>query len=93
MLSLALSLHARAASPLSHTHAHARTGGAPPPPPPRAVGTPWAVSMAEGRWRLYYSGRSAATGGAWEGLGLALSEELPRFQGAPSAFRRRPPTA
>ena len=89
MLSLALSLHARAASPLSHTHAHARTAH----PPTRAVGTPWAVSMAEGRWRLYYSGRSAATGGAWEGLGLALSEELPRFQGAPSAFRRRPPTA
>ena len=22
-----------------------------------AVGSPWAVSMARGRWRLYYSGR------------------------------------
>jgi hypothetical protein len=45
--------------------------------------------MAGGRWRLYYAGRKAA-GGAWQGIGLALSEEGgPTFQGAPTAFKRR----
>lgn len=56
-----------------------------------SVGTPWAVSMAEGRWRLYYSGRQARAGGGWGGIGLALSTEGALFEGAPSEFRRRAP--
>jgi hypothetical protein len=40
-----------------------------------SVGTPCAVSMAKGKWRLYYSGRRTATSGPWEGIGLALSED------------------
>ncbi|KAL4553297.1 hypothetical protein Ndes2526B_g03164 [Nannochloris sp. 'desiccata'] len=40
-----------------------------------SVGTPCAVSMAKGKWRLYYSGRKTATSGPWEGIGLALSED------------------
>jgi hypothetical protein len=40
-----------------------------------SVGTPCAVSMAKGKWRLYYSGRKTTTSGPWEGIGLALSEE------------------
>ncbi|KAI3438045.1 hypothetical protein D9Q98_000488 [Chlorella vulgaris] len=53
------------------------------------VGCPWAVSMAGGAWRLYYSGRAAAGGGAWSGIGLARSVEGGSvFQGAPSQFER-----
>ncbi len=52
------------------------------------VGTPWAVSMAGGRWRLYYAGRAGAAG-AWRGIGLALSEDGGEFMGAPTRFRRR----
>eukprot|EP00887_Chlorella_sp_A99_P007636 scaffold20.g7636.t1 len=56
-----------------------------------AVGTPWAVSMAEGRWRLYYAGRRGAHGGGWEGIGLALSREGELYDGAPTRFERRQP--
>ena len=59
-----------------------------------SVGTPWAVSMAEGRWRLYYSGRTSRRGSGWEGIGLALSNAAGgQFEGAPSAFKRRAPKA
>lgn len=56
------------------------------------VGTPWAVSMAQGKWRLYYSGRSTRGAGPWEGIGLALSDggEV-TAEGAPSLFKRRSP--
>lgn len=56
-----------------------------------SVGTPWAVSMAQGRWRLYYSGRAEPTNGAWRGIGLALSEADGRTgsNGAPVVFKRR----
>jgi hypothetical protein len=54
-----------------------------------SIGTPWAVSMAQGRWRLYYAGRNGATG-AWNGIGLALSNaDGPILDGAPLSFRRR----
>jgi hypothetical protein len=36
------------------------------------VGAPCAVSMAAGRWRLYYAGRDSKQG-PWQGVGLALS--------------------
>lgn len=51
------------------------------------VAAPCAVSMAEGRWRLYYSGRSAE--GVWGGVGVALSEDGETWNGAPIKFRRR----
>lgn len=51
-----------------------------------SVGTPWAVSMAQGKWRLYYSGRSGKEG-AWEGIGLALGES--GDDGLPREFTRR----
>lgn len=57
-----------------------------------AVGQPCAVAMAEGRWRLYYTGRSAGPGSSrpWEGIGLALSDATaPMFEGIPSKFKRR----
>lgn len=55
-----------------------------------AVGTPWAVSMAKGRWRLYYAGRKELSAGAWEGIGLALSEDgATTSDGAPIKFKRR----
>ncbi len=54
-----------------------------------AVGCPWAVSMAGGRWRLYYSGRPQRGGGAWRGIGMARSVEGgPSFEGAPLRFAR-----
>ena len=54
------------------------------------VGTPWAVSMAAGKWRLYYSGRGEKSGGPWQGIGLALSEDgVVTAGGAPAQFRRR----
>lgn len=53
------------------------------------VGAPWAVSMAKGIWRLYYSGRQQRGGGAWQGIGMARSAEGgPAFQGAPTQFAR-----
>lgn len=59
------------------------------------VGCPWAVSMAGGRWRLYYSGRPQRGGGAWRGIGMARSVEgAPLFEGAaPQQFRRYAPKA
>lgn len=56
------------------------------------VGTPWAVSMAQGKWRLYYSGRSTRGSGPWEGIGLALScDGQVTAEGAPASFKRRSP--
>ena len=62
------------------------------------VGCPWAVSMAAGKWRLYYSGRGGGGGGgggagdgggAWRGIGMARSVEGgSTFQGAPTQFQR-----
>lgn len=52
------------------------------------VGAPCAVSMAGGKWRLYYAGKGTAGPGAWSGVGLALSEGE-TFKGAPVRFRRR----
>ena len=54
-----------------------------------AVGSPCAVSMAEGRWRLYYGGRRAGDGGAWSGIGVALSASGATFEGVPVSFERR----
>jgi hypothetical protein len=54
-----------------------------------AVGCPWAVSMAGGKWRLYYSGRAMREGGAWRGIGMARSVDgAQSFRGAPTQFRR-----
>lgn len=53
------------------------------------VGCPWAVSMAGGRWRLYYSGRQQCGGGGWRGIGMARSVEGgPAFQGVPTRYER-----
>lgn len=57
-----------------------------------SVGTPWAVSMAKGRWRLYYSGMSEDNvGGAWSGIGVAMSkvDSSENFLGAPVEFERK----
>ncbi|WPT17716.1 hypothetical protein PSENEW3_00005718 [Picochlorum sp. SENEW3] len=55
-----------------------------------SVGTPWAVSMAKGRWRLYYSGSDKAHGSSWNGIGVALSDpEGQVFHGAPVTFTKR----
>jgi hypothetical protein len=51
------------------------------------VGTPCAVSMAAGKWRLYYAGRGGD--GVWGGIGVALSQEGDLFHGAPTKFARR----
>jgi hypothetical protein len=51
-----------------------------------SVGTPCAVSMAKGTWRLYYSGRKTVSSGPWEGVGLALSED---GSGGLLKFKRR----
>lgn len=53
----------------------------------REVGTPCAVSMAAGKWRLYYAGRDSE--GVWGGVGVALSQDGDRFEGAPTKFTRR----
>lgn len=59
-----------------------------------AVGCPCAVSMAGGKWRLYYAGRQQRQGGAWRGIGLARSDETaPRHLGAPTRFVRHQPEA
>jgi predicted GH43/DUF377 family glycosyl hydrolase len=57
-----------------------------------SVGTPWAVSMSKGRWRLYYSGRESGSRGAWDGIGVAMSskeEDAQKFCGAPVTFEKR----
>ncbi|KXZ52088.1 hypothetical protein GPECTOR_10g1111 [Gonium pectorale] len=54
------------------------------------VGSPCAVSMSAGRWRLYYGGRKQSGTGPWQGIGLALSVEGgPAFERVPVQFRRR----
>lgn len=55
-----------------------------------AVGQPCGVSMAAGKWRLYYSGKSDASAPRpWDGIGLALSDmEGPMFEGYPASFKR-----
>jgi hypothetical protein len=59
-----------------------------------AVGCPWAVSMAGGAWRLYYSGRQQAGSGGWGGIGMARSHDsAAKFQGAPTRFQRHGPTS
>lgn len=53
------------------------------------VGCPWAVSMAGGNWRLYYSGRPQRGTGGWRGIGLARSVEgAPQHEAAPTRFER-----
>ena len=53
------------------------------------VGCPWAVSMAGGKWRLYYSGRAQRGAGAWRGIGMARSVEGgPAFEGGAMQFQR-----
>jgi hypothetical protein len=54
------------------------------------VGSPCAVPMSGGRWRLYYAGRGDGGDGAWSGIGLALGSL------AEGPFKRRaggPPAA
>eukprot|EP00879_Flechtneria_rotunda_P022777 GHRR01024054.1.p1 GENE.GHRR01024054.1~~GHRR01024054.1.p1 ORF type:complete len:357 (+),score=108.66 GHRR01024054.1:488-1558(+) len=53
-----------------------------------SVGTPSAVAMSLGKWRLYYAGRSAQLG-PWEGIGVALGG--PNSEGSSSelTFKRR----
>ncbi|GLC40941.1 hypothetical protein PLESTB_000964300 [Pleodorina starrii] len=54
------------------------------------VGSPCAVSMSAGRWRLYYGGRRQSGRGPWQGIGLALSVEGgATFEGVPVEYRRR----
>ncbi|GMH36376.1 hypothetical protein BSKO_04244 [Bryopsis sp. KO-2023] len=54
-----------------------------------SIGSPWAVSMAGGRWRLYYAARKDATG-SWDGIGLALSvTDGETFEGIATEFKRR----
>lgn len=56
------------------------------------VGSPCAVSMSAGKWRLYYCGRKERGPGPWQGIGLALSVDgCPSFEGVPTQFRRRAP--
>lgn len=57
-----------------------------------SVGTPWAVSMAKGRWRLYYAGTPEdMVGGAWSGIGVAMSkpDSSGNFFGAPVEFEKK----
>lgn len=56
-----------------------------------SVGAPCGVSMAAGKWRLYYAGRQQAEPGPWQGIGLALSmDEGQTFEKVPVTFRRVP---
>lgn len=52
------------------------------------VGAPYAVSMAAGKWRLYYAGRRAGES-AWSGIGVALSAEQAEVLAPPTQFARR----
>lgn len=56
------------------------------------VGHPCAVSMAAGKWRLYYAGKGKGTDEGprpFDGIGLALSiNEGPMFEGYPASFKR-----
>ncbi len=56
-----------------------------------SVGSPCAVAMAYGKWRLYYSGRSQAGPGQWEGIGLALTADVgdADYEGIMLSFKRR----
>lgn len=56
-----------------------------------SIGTPWAVSMAKGRWRLYYAGvDKERKGSSWAGIGVAVSKkESEKFEGGPIEFDRR----
>ena len=54
-----------------------------------AVGAPCAVPMAGGRWRLYYAGRGGSGAGAWEGIGLALSQAPEGGDPFAQPFKRR----
>ncbi|EIE20651.1 hypothetical protein COCSUDRAFT_30400 [Coccomyxa subellipsoidea C-169] len=55
------------------------------------VGSPCAVPMADGRWRLYYHGLRQK-GGSASGVGLALTdkESSEEFEGVRVAFNKRP---
>lgn len=53
-----------------------------------SVGTPCAVAMSEGRWRLYYAGRSQQHG-PWEGIGLALGVADSSSGQVQISFKRR----
>lgn len=54
-----------------------------------SVGTPCAVSMAGGSWRLYYSGKQQTGPGAWTSIGMALNtEDSDQFEGIQIAFKR-----
>lgn len=52
------------------------------------VGSPCAVSMAGGRWRLYYAGKKHRDS-AWQGIGVALSADDRIVSTAPTQFARR----
>jgi hypothetical protein len=53
-----------------------------------SVGTPCAVPMSAGRWRLYYAGRAQAEG-PWEGIGVALGGREDGSTTGPMSFKRR----
>lgn len=53
-----------------------------------SVGTPCAVAMSEGRWRLYYAGR-AQQSGPWEGIGVALGSADAQSGRLQLSFKRR----
>jgi hypothetical protein len=53
------------------------------------VGQPWAVSMNQGRWRVYYSGRKDGHG-PFEGIGCAISKkDSAVFESCPVEFEKR----
>ena len=52
------------------------------------VGAPYAVSMAAGKWRLYYAGKRAGDS-AWSGIGVALSVAQADALAPPTRFARR----
>eukprot|EP00878_Enallax_costatus_P028473 GHUV01030757.1.p1 GENE.GHUV01030757.1~~GHUV01030757.1.p1 ORF type:complete len:257 (+),score=73.00 GHUV01030757.1:298-1068(+) len=52
------------------------------------VGTPCAVAMSEGKWRLYYAGRSQQHG-LWEGIGVALGSAERQNGQLRLTFKRR----
>lgn len=52
------------------------------------VGAPYVVSMAAGKWRLYYAGKQDVQS-AWSGFGVALSVNQQDALALPTTFRRR----